>query len=308
MPAKRWRSKAAAAVCAHTGAADPQEGIHRLVDALLDAARVESPPADLELLASLRRVRQIDLLEMVEAGRLVPNGTGYLIQVNQRHSDAKRRFTIAHELGHTFFDEAAKSSRHLTDSATGLFDLGSEEEYLCDMAAAHALLNPRWLEPLARTCEPSLDGLIQIAETCQASIEATAIQLSNLGAWRCSFVFWEPGLRKAERVVVSQTKLVGWEGGAGPIEKLRARRVYGSPGVPFLPVNKSVDSGSQVWRAYSEQTSTAGEEQLDLGHGFERAYAESTYAPYFDESGALRPRVISCLLWDKMSDASWAQH
>lgn len=296
MAARRWRSAAAAAICAHTGAAEPPAAVQQLVDALLEEAAVSGPPADVELLASWRRVRRVELLDMAEAGRLVPDGTGYIIQVNQRHTETKRRFTVAHEVGHTFFDEAASSTRYQADGATGLFDLRSEEEYLCDIAAARVLLHPRWLLPLARAQGPSLDALLGLAQTCQASIEATAIQLSQLGIWRCSFVFWEPGLRKAERLPAPQPALSGWEG-PDPREKLRAQKVYAAPGVPFLPRNKSAAADSQVWRAYVEQTQTQGEELLDLGSAVVPAVTQSIYAPYYNETGALQPRVISCIIW-----------
>jgi hypothetical protein len=297
MPARKWRSPAAAAVSAFAGAGDPEQAVDRLVDGLLDECGVAGPPVDVEMLASLRRVRRVELVEMAEAGRLVPEGSGYVIHVNERHAESKRRFTIAHEVGHTFFDEATAALRYKADGATGLFEPRSEEEYLCDMAAARALLHPHWLEPLARADGPSLEALFALAQTCGASIEATAIQLSRLGRWRCSFVFWEPGLRKAERLRAAQPALGGWEGPAGPQEKLRAQRVYGPAGVPFLPRNKSIDSGSQVWRAYAEETTTEGEELLDLGATAVPAAVQSTYAPYFGEGGVLRPRVISCVIW-----------
>jgi len=297
VPVRKWRSGAAAAVCALAGAADPEQAVDQLVDALLDKCGSARPPVDVEVLASLRRVRRVELVDMAEAGRLVPEGSGYVVQVNQRHGETKRRFTIAHEVGHTFFDEAGASHRQQADGATGLFEPGSEEEYLCDMAAARALLHPRWLEPLARAREPSLEALLGLAQACGASIEATAIQLARLGVWRCSFVFWEPGLRKAERILVNQPALTGWQGRAGPQEKLRAQRVYGPAGVPFLPRNKSVDTGSQVWRAYVEETTSEGEELLDLGTAVVTVVMQSTYAPYFDETGVLRPRVISCVVW-----------
>jgi Zn-dependent peptidase ImmA (M78 family) len=284
---------------ARVGLADPIEAMKHQVDSLLDAAEIFEPPVDIELLASMSRVRRIELLEMAEAGRLVPHEGAYVVHVNQRHPETKQRFTVAHEVGHTFFDAASRSPRGLTDPATGLFDLRNEEEYLCDIGAAHTLLNRRWLEPLAREVRPSLDGLIDLAGTCRASLEATAIQLSQLGLWYCTFAFLEPGLRKAERLAAGQAALPGWGDVAGPVEKLRVRRVYGPPGVPFLPLNKSVPASSQIWRAYDEQTRTEGEELLDLGHSVMRAYTQSIYAPYYDETGTQRHRVIACVVWER---------
>jgi len=297
VPARRWRSKAAAAICLLADADDAEEAILRVVDNLLDEAGFSQPPVDVELLASLRRVRRVDLVEIAEAGRLIPEGLGYAVQVNLRHTETKRRFTICHEVGHTFFDDASRLMRFQADSATGLFDLRDEEEYLCDLAAAWTLLNPRWVTALIASRPPSLTGLFELAETCKASIEATAIQISRLGLWRCSFVFWEPGLRKTERLLARQSTLPGWEAAAMPKEKLRVRRVYGPAGAPYLPKNKSIGEDTGVWRAYAEQTTTEGQEQLDLGTGVVPALMQSAYAPYHDEAGVLRPRVITCVIW-----------
>lgn len=80
-----------------------------------------------------------------------------------------------------------------------MFDSRQEEENLCDVGAGHLLLHPSWLLPLVKGMPPSLDRLLQICETCGASIEATALQLARLGASRCTFVFWELGLKKLKK-------------------------------------------------------------------------------------------------------------
>ena len=290
MADRSWRSNAVLALCRHTGLRDPVDAVFELVDSLLEGAKVLEPPVDVDLLASLCRIREVRPVEMAEAGRLVPDGAGYVVQVNQRHPETKQRFTVAHEFAHTFFADALKATRSVRDKATGMFNDREEEEFLCDFGAARALLNPRWLQPLARGRAPSLDGLIEIAQTCQASLEATAIQLSRLGLWYCSFAFWEPGLRKGEASDAEADS---------PREKLRVRRVYAPQDAPFLPRNKSADEESQIWAAFVEQGRSEGEEYLDLGYRLAPAFTQSIYAPYYDEQGSLRPRVISCLRWQK---------
>lgn len=296
---KRWLSTAAAALCSHVGEADPVGAIRRCVDSVLGDAEVDAPPVNLNLLASCRRVRKVEHVDMVEAGRLMPDGDGYVIQVNGRHGEGKRRFTVGHEICHTFFNEAERSSRASVDVTTGLFDLREEEEYLCDVGAAHILLNPRWLLPMAESWSASLDALLGIARECGASIEATAFQLAQAGLWPCTFVFWEPGFRKSERVTPEQAAFEGWEDLARPRPKLRASRVYGADGMLFLPKNKSVDFDSGIYRALEEQTRTEREETFELGRRTLRAWCQSDYLPYHDETGALQPRVVSCIVWER---------
>lgn len=296
---KRWLSTAAAALCSYAGEDDPFGAVRRCVDSLLADAEVDAPPVNLDLLASCRRVRKIEHVEMVEAGRLIPDGDGYVIQVNGRHRKGKRRFTAGHEICHTFFNEAHQSSRESVDLTTGLFDIRAEEEYLCDVGAAHLLLNPQWLLPMAELRSPSLVALLEIAEDCGASVEATAFQLAQVGRWPCTFVFWEPGFRKPERVIPEQAAFEGWEDLARPQRKLRASRVYGADGTPFLPKNKSVDFDSGIYRALEEQTRTESEEIFEIGRRTLRAWCQSDYLPYHDETRALQPRVVSCIVWDR---------
>ena len=296
---KRWFSTAAAALCSYAGQDEPASAIRRCADTLLAHAGATEPPVDLNLLASCQRVRKIEHVEMVEAGRLIPDGDGYVIQVNARHPDGKRRFTVGHEICHTFFNEAHQSSRGSIDMTTGLFDIREEEEYLCDVGAAHLLLNPRWLLPMAESRNPSLEALLEIARACAASIEATAFEVAQAGCWPCTFVFWEPGFRKSERVASEQVAFEGWEDVAQPRPKLRASRVYGADGTPFIPKNKSVSFESGIYRSLVEETHTEGEESFEVGRRTVQAWCHSDYMPYYDDTGALRPRVVSCIVWER---------
>ncbi len=152
---------------------------------------------------------------------------------------------------------------------------------------------------MAESRSPSLVALLEIAEDCGASIEATAFQLAQAGRWPCTFVFWEPGFRKSERVTLEQAAFEGWKDLARPRPKLRSSRVYGADGTPFLPKNKSVDFDSGIYRAFEEETRTEREETFELGRRTLRAWCQSDYLPYHDETGALQPRVVSCIVWDR---------
>jgi len=301
---KRWLSTAVAALCSHAGDADPVCAIRRCADSLLADAEVAQPPVSLDLLASCRRVGKVEQVDMVEAGRLVPEGDAYVIQVNRRHPEGKRRFTVGHEICHTFFNEVEQSARASCDLATGLFDLRQEEEYLCDVGAAHILLNPRWLLPMAESRSASLDALLEIARACGASIEATAFQLAQADVLPCTFVLWEPGVQKSEHVPSEQGAFEGWEDLARPTPKLRASRVYGPDHLPFVPWNKSVDQDSTIHQALVARGRTEGREVFALPSGPVEAYCQSDYAPYYDGDGRLVQRVVSCIVWRQEERAS----
>lgn len=292
--ASTWRSRAAVALCQQTGIRDAEEAIDAAVDRLLEEAGENGPRADLEVLASFRGVREVNHAEMQEAGRLLPVGAGYVIEVNAVHPAGKQRFTVAHEICHTLFNEAEQATGGTIDAETGLFNPKREEEYLCDRGAGRLLLHPSWLGPLATDRTASVDTLLELSELCGASLEATAFQLARLALWPCTVVCWEPGLRKAERVRPAQLGLPGVPRPT-PVEKLRARRVYAPPAGLFIPLNKSVDEGTPVHMALVEQGRAEGEITFALGGQPVRAWSQSLYAPYQD-GDTTRPRVLSCLV------------
>lgn len=281
------------------GGASAEEAMRAAVDRLLEEAEVNRPPAPLDVLGSLRGVTDIEAVAMASAGRLVPlPDAGYIVQVNDADSRGRQRFSAAHEICHTFFNEARRGVRGHDDADIGVFDERRSEEFLCDVGAAHMLLHPPWLQDLAAGREPSLGCLFEAATRCDASAEATARQLAALGVWRCSFVFWEPGYRKGERELLARTPLSGLEAVAPqPLPKLRAARVYASPGSPFFPLRKSVDADSSIAAAALNDARTRRVERFDLGSQRLVVDCESQYAGYTDGDGRQVLRVLTLMRW-----------
>ena len=246
------------------GGETAEDAIRAAIEHLLAQAEVTEPPAPLNLMGSIRGIERIERVAMSSAGCLVPlSGGGYIVQVNEGHSSGRRRFSAAHEIVHTFFNEVRGARRSHDDEVTGRFERSREdlrEEYLCDIGAAHMLLHPLWLRVLALGREPSLERLFAVADRCGASAEATARQLAVLGIWECSFIIWEPGYRKGESDLVRRPALPGFEAIAPrPTLKLRAERVYPAPGAPFFSSPKvrgrghvgcrgTWSEGSHTWR------------------------------------------------------------
>lgn len=243
---------------------------------------------------------------MREAGRLVPIAGGYLIQVNEADGAGRQRFSIAHEICHTFFNEARKDQAEHSDITVGVFDEGNSEEFLCDVGAAHMLLHPSWILPIVGDELPELDHLFAVRSATEASLEATARQLVRLDGWEhTAFVFWEPGFRKSELRLLSQGSLPGMEEIAPrPVAKLRVRRVYPGPTAPFIPLNKSVDEDSPVAAALRQERRTRGSDDLGVHRGDSRGNYESEYVPFFAREGALRPRVVTIFRWTSGSAAA----
>ena len=280
------------------GGDTPEDSIRVAVEQVLLQAGATGPPAPLDLTGSLCDVERIEAVAMSSAGCLVPLPQGgYVIQINEADSPGRQRFSSAHEICHTFFNRASRLQRRYDDETVGTF-AGKGEEHLCDIGAAHMLLNPAWLRDLAGGREPSLSGLLQIATACGASLEATARQVATLDIWKCSFVFWELGYRKSERELLGLAPLPGFESVAPvPTKKMRAARVYPSRGVPFFPPNASVSEESSMAEALRTQGSSSAIEEFDLGSGSLVAECESRYVGYRRADGELVHRVLSLLRW-----------
>ncbi|MBI2766262.1 MAG: ImmA/IrrE family metallo-endopeptidase [Chloroflexi bacterium] len=291
-------TSAAQALCRLADRDQPIAAIEALVDQLLDLAEAGRPPVPLEVVASFRGVREISIAELPRSGQLQRESGHYIVVVNADDSAARRRFTIAHEICHTFFHEARRVIATNPPEWTGRYDRRSDEEYLCDVGAGRMLLHPSWLQPKLASQTPSLDALLEISDQAGASLEATAFQASQMRVWYATFVFWEPGYRKAELTLLDQAVLPGFdEQELKPRHKLRARRIYAHPDAPFLAVNMSIDTDTGIGRAWTDRTTTQGIELLPTsGHGHQAA-CQSMFAPFRAQDGQLRDRVLTCIAW-----------
>lgn len=115
---------------------------------------------------------------------------------------------------------------------------------------------------------------------------------------QCSFLFWELGYRKEEQARVEHVALPGLEElAARPTPKLRASRVYASPGSPFFPPNKSVGDDTSIAEALRSQNRTRAVEEFEIGTNVLRADCESQAVGYRGSGGRLVERVITLARW-----------
>lgn len=169
-----------------TGA--PERLMARLCDELLEEAGC-SAPVDVRLLASFRRAR-IEEAEQAHAGLLIPGDRGLVIRVRASDSEERRRFTVCHEICHTFLPGYQEAIETRADLDVERFDPRDPEEYLCDVGAAELLLPRRDMIPLLHA-EFALDDVIALAATFRASIEATGLRCVDLSSQPVAFIVLE---------------------------------------------------------------------------------------------------------------------
>lgn len=171
----RPRSEKVANFCARWDSSVPEVAISRAVYASFPELRKMSPPIDLFAIARSRDIR-IVAADMEYDGILSRSKAGsYLIELNSERRETRKRFTIAHELGHVLFlDEEEPSGEpgvRLRERQTHLPEVDVEEERLCDLAAAEILMPTR---QFSERLQRALGSPARLPETASLSPDFSA--------------------------------------------------------------------------------------------------------------------------------------
>lgn len=136
------------------------------------------PPFDPIELADILRIAVQPRSDVLDA-RTVPTGAaGFTIEFNPRLSRERLRFSIAHEIAHTFFPDCAKAVRH-----RGGRDHSREDDWqlemLCNIAASEIVM------PLAdamRTLSgpTTIEHLMRLRTDFEVSSEAILIRMAKV--------------------------------------------------------------------------------------------------------------------------------
>jgi len=177
-----------ALVEATPGAKDPMNAITKRARELVRRSGVSEPPFPPAEFARLRNVTSIEYRNIEEDGRLIPSEAGFKMELRIDRSFQRTNFTCAHEVGHTFFYEAAPKLK-FERMAEVIRD--NEEEALCNVAASE-LLMPVWsIKRVASDYRPSPKSLVEISRIYDTSLTATAIRVLALKLWKAKFILWQ---------------------------------------------------------------------------------------------------------------------
>lgn len=158
---------------------------------LLTSVGTAAPPTDLTAIGRLLGVAAVRSVPLAMDGRLLREGTAYVIETNETNPATRQRFTVAHELGHLIVSGAGVFQHAaLGGQLNGFCKGAAEEEILCNFAAAQLLIPDEWLLSYLEGKTPSFSVIAQVAKICATSIEAAARQIVEVGAWRCRLLWW----------------------------------------------------------------------------------------------------------------------
>ena len=166
---RRWTSAAARRIVEQSrSAATVEEAVHATASRLLD--RVSCPPTDLDVLKNRLNVTSVEPIGSLPiSGELRKRRDGLVIVYSASLSPARRRFTIAHELGHAVFESTGPNCPRY----------GRELERICDMLAAEFLM-PRevFVARAGKSLHP--ERVLKLARDFGTSVMATALRCQQL--------------------------------------------------------------------------------------------------------------------------------
>jgi len=144
----------------------------------------KGPPFDPLLLAQ-RLGLNVEARGDIPDARLVPSGHGKMVlEYNPTRPRGRLRFSIAHEIAHTLFDDCAKQIRNRGGHPSSEGD-NWQLEVLCNIGAAELLMPSGSFTQLADQ-RLSIQQVMDIRKQYDVSVEACLIRLIKLARTPCA--------------------------------------------------------------------------------------------------------------------------
>lgn len=158
-----------------------REALIGKAEALLDVCRIERTPVDLLRIARHLGIQRIRELDVRLDGQLLELADGtYEVILSKGAPHTRKRFTLAHEIGHLLVAAEGDGDVTCGDGVT---------EEMCNSVAAELLLPSRFLAG-AVPDRMDVSAIRQIASRFQCSLEATGWRILNLGAATGALLIW----------------------------------------------------------------------------------------------------------------------
>jgi hypothetical protein len=240
-------------LCLLHGEDDPEALILRLCRDLLRVHPTDRGPTPLKVLGSVRLIRAVLVRSMPEgmacSSLLVERDGGYQILIEEADTPGRQRWSLAHEIVHTFFRELDHGGAS-----------SEEQEALCDLGAAELTMPADRFSPRLESLGLSLAGIRDLTSEFEMSFVATGRRAAQLTAQEACFLTAQP--REGDHtpeVSVSPLRIEHWTASAHWSADLD------------LEAAKFVEGGV-LSEAFSFGVERSGVEQLDCG-GTKRSFA-----------------------------------
>lgn len=305
-----WKSPAVRWLLSRSKAKDPEMFMRQNAEDLLLTTGQDAPPFSPQRVASLRKISRIEWAEIRNISELVPIKGGFLIRINGRvpvfgwddnrtkgrPSSKFQNFSIAHEIGHTFFYDTT-----LPIPCRPFNDAGSRgEERLCDIFATELLMPKEKFYDDARRIldkqEHFVKGVIELGTLYRVSIQAATIRLFELKV-----------LERSHHVVIKWNWMPNPHKPQNSKRKLRVE--WGEPATfPYIPKYASARVNSIFERASFGNEVVSEKSMIRIGdlrgsYPVEAMAIPSDAKERYVSEDIVRPRPVLSIIWLNASSA-----
>jgi len=162
---------------------------HKINELLIATGQMD-PPVNLYRVAARCGIRRILRASIPIDGQIIKDGENYDIELRASAPRRRQRFSLAHELSHTFFLEHVPELLRSRDQGAGGNSHWKAEEALCNFGAAEFLMPPGPFLRDALSTGPSLDALEWLSNRWDVSRETCVRRICELNAWNVTFAIF----------------------------------------------------------------------------------------------------------------------
>jgi Zn-dependent peptidase ImmA (M78 family) len=121
--------------------------------------------------------------------RLVQNGENGIITINATVDSRRKRFAVAHEIGHWRMHKGAKSLDNCKNEDMVNMTEDGAAETEANVFAAELLMPRSLFFPMCRSLEPSFENLRKLSDAFDTSLMATALRFIDSTKENCFIVY-----------------------------------------------------------------------------------------------------------------------
>jgi Zn-dependent peptidase ImmA (M78 family) len=175
-----------------------------------------APGVDPWALAAALEVPVFDY-DIPEDGRVVWGEGGPVVLLTLNAGLERRRFTLAHELGHVVL----RTERLSSPTLLAVQQAFRSEEVLCDALAGSLLMSRSWVHSGFARAPQDLRTIGKLARAASVSLSAALVRLREVHGWRRTLLQWrsedgrwiydaEAGLWPSEKGVIKPSEDTTW--------------------------------------------------------------------------------------------------
>lgn len=262
-----------------TGAATPKDAVIHKAKQLVSLCSSTFPdtkvPINVDVLASMQGIGRSDERPMhSEDAELVPGHDGQVkMRVNPDRPESRQRFSIAHEISHTFFPHYTQKIWCRPDGRNR--DSSNPDdllEILCDVGAAELLMPAPWFASDAAAVGSAMD-LVNLGRSYGVSRDAIIRRYAEVSDDHLAAVFFSWKLKPTQKADRNPKQRGLFDGNPGVRDGVKLRIDYriGSSRFleagPYLAEDKSIQNDGPIYDAARTGEPAQGDAYLDLGAG-----------------------------------------